>query len=588
MAKFIRSLILTSSLALLLASCSTLKPPSHDKLIKDDYSLVKKYMAKVIKREMKRGDITGLSIALIDDQNIVWSQGFGLADKASKREAQPETLYRAGSVSKLLTAIAVMQQVEAGNLSLDAPLVQSVPEFRLNSRFGSTDSITLRNILSHHSGVPGTLINDMWAANPPSFKTVAGQLGNYYAANPPNTVFAYSNAGYTLAGHAVENASGEPFSDYAEQAILSTLGMHDSNFSLDTSDPLLASSYWEGKEVQELSLRDIPAGGLITNVTDLSRLVMAMHSLQAGNPGILQPESFAAMTTPEKFDSPYVIDNQNGLGFFVNRGFLNGQYIAAGHDGQTMAHSASLISIPELKLGVVILGNSPNISGAYQKISAELLKVAYPVKTGRSLDSSFKTAKTPLPGIETTFNGDYISELGFIQISGNSPNYTVRVNDEKLYLKPDKTGAHKLSVKLLGFIPLSPDELNRLRFYAREVSGQKILYLDSGTHRQLIASQAETQPENKVWHTRLGDYSLTNPIDTDIDLFNIKLPVLIYKDGYYMLASKSPKDKSRFILNIINDNEATLQGIGRGLGETVFARDDGTVELSGLIFKKED
>lgn len=578
--------ISASVLTLLLAACGTLKSPSQEQLIKDDYSLVIEYMSKFIKREMKRGDMTGLSIALIDDQKIVWSEGFGLADKSNERKAAPQTLYRAGSVSKLFTAIAVMQLVEAGKLNLDAPLVQYVPDFSLKSRFGSTDAITLGNTLSHHAGIPGNILDGMWSDSPVSFKSVAARLGDYYAAYPPNTVFAYSNAGYALAGHAIENVSGEAYTDYVEQHLLTQLGMSQSNFTLNVDDSQLAKSYWEGDEIREPGLRDIPAGGLVTNVLDLSRLVMAMHSMHAGNPGILQPNSFKRMITPAKLNSPYIIDNLNGLGFFVDPSALDGQFFAVGHEGQTMGHSASLVSIPELKLGVVILGNSPNLSGIYQKITKELLNVAYPVKTGKPLATPDLTASTPLPGTETTFDGDFVSPLGFLRITGEGPNYIVNTDGDKLSLKPDRDGDYRLAVKLLGFISVSPEELKSLQFHAREVGNQKIIVVESQGKRQLIATEAVAEPKNTTWHTYLGDYTVTNPIETDIDLFTFDEAVLMYEDGYYMFASKNSDDKSRLLLTIINENEATSQGHGRGLGETILVKSDGTLDYAGLILKR--
>lgn len=586
MSKHFLVTLLSSSLALLLSSCTSLKPPSEHQLINDDYSLVKKYMTRFIDREIKHGDITGLSIALIDDQKLVWSEGFGLADKANQRDATPDTLYRAGSVSKLFTALATMQLVEAGKIDLDAPLAEYVPEFKLKSRHGTTDTITLRNVLSHHSGIPSDIIDGMWAEQPDSFKTVATRLSDYYSATPPDTVFSYSNVGYSLAGHAVENTSGEPYSAYVTQHVLTPLGMGNSNISLNTENALLAKSYWKGDEFDELPLRDLPAGGLVTNVVDLSRLVMEIHSLHAGKPGVIQPNSYSSMVTPGQYNSPYVIDNINGLGFFVTRQMLNGQFAAVGHDGQTMAHSATMISIPDIKLGVVILGNSPDRSGTFHRIADELLKVAYPVKTGRSLDKSTKSSTTPLPGKKTNFNGDFISELGFIRITGDTSNYTVSVGDETMKLKPVKTGGYQLSVKVLGFLSLSPGPLKKLRFYAREANNKKFLVIDNGTHRQLIATQVATQPQNTAWHTRLGEYTITNPIPTDIDMLELKRPALQYRDGYYMIASNDSEDNTRLLLNIINDNEATIQGLGRGMGETVLVKEDGTIVHAGLIFKK--
>jgi len=93
-----------------------------------------------------------LSIALVDDQQIVWAQGFGFADPARKTPATAETVYRVGSVSKLFTDIAIMQQVERGKLDLDAPITKYLPSFHPTNPF-QLPPITLRELMSHRAGL---------------------------------------------------------------------------------------------------------------------------------------------------------------------------------------------------------------------------------------------------------------------------------------------------------------------------------------------------------------------------------------------------------------------------------------------------
>ena len=202
-------------LALFGSACSiSPKAPATQSFLSGDYSPVIDYLKEYLPVQVNKHKFTGLSVALVDDQKIVWSEGFGFADKAGDRRATRSTAYRAGSVSKLFTAMAIMKLHEEQKVDLDASIKASVPEFDLKTRFGSIDGITLRNILSHHAGIPGNLLDGMWTTEPDSFKTVSSKLNRYYAAYPPNTVFAYSNAGYSVAGHAVENSSGIPFTHY--------------------------------------------------------------------------------------------------------------------------------------------------------------------------------------------------------------------------------------------------------------------------------------------------------------------------------------------------------------------------------------
>jgi CubicO group peptidase (beta-lactamase class C family) len=137
-----------------LISCAAMPPKAPDFQAKGDYSDLKEYMTWFIQKEMKDNDIVGLSIALVDDQKILWQQGFGYADRENKIDATPETLYRAGSISKVFNGMAAMKLVEAGKMDIDRPLSTYLPEFKIKSRFGNTDGITPRTIMTHHSGLP--------------------------------------------------------------------------------------------------------------------------------------------------------------------------------------------------------------------------------------------------------------------------------------------------------------------------------------------------------------------------------------------------------------------------------------------------
>ncbi len=586
MNKKLRFLAAFPLVAVFLSACTTLSPPAPNALVNDDYSLVKEYMRKYIVKEMKKAQLVGMSVALIDSDQIVWSEGFGYADKEAKSPATDKTRYRAGSVSKLFTAISVMQQAEKGQLDIDKPLGDYIPEFNINSRFGSIDQITLRNTLSHHSGLPDSYVDGMWSKEPESFRNVATYLNDYYTAFPPNTVFSYSNSGYSLAGHAVENTSGQPFSEYQTEHILNPLGMKESNFEMDVRDVLVSNSYWRGKKVEELSLRDLPAGGLVTNVKDLSQLVIEMHAAQTGESTILMPSTLQQMMKAQQYDSAFELTRYNGIGFMHHPNLLSGQFNAIGHGGQTMAHSALLISIPELQLGAVLLANSPSLSGQLNDIMSELLKVSIPVKTRKPLDLSAPSTNIALPGTETGFEGRYASPMGMAKITGGPTSYKVLAVNQKFSLKPNAAEEYKAKFKLFGFIPVAPEELARVTFHAREVNGSKMIIANDRSEQIVLATELTEQPVNDAWHKRIGSYTLSNPIDTDIDMFNPKGIVLGYEEGLYYVDIESPAGKTRMGLKVINDSQIISQGWGRGMGETMFARPDGSLVTSGLILIK--
>src|SRR5947199_6202547 len=109
-------------------------------------------LEKLIKHEVDDKKLPALSIALVDDQKVVWAAGFGFQDRDRKIPATAETVYRVGSVSKLFTDVAVMQLVEEGKIDLDAPVAKYLPEFKPGYKEGEKQ-ITLRMLMSHRSGL---------------------------------------------------------------------------------------------------------------------------------------------------------------------------------------------------------------------------------------------------------------------------------------------------------------------------------------------------------------------------------------------------------------------------------------------------
>jgi len=171
-----------------------------------DYTRTQQDIARVIEQAMQKNGVTGLSITLVDDQQVVWAQGFGYADELNSISATPETVYRVGSVSDLFTATAAMQLAEQGKIDIDRPLQTYLPEFSVKTRFTDSMPITLRHLMSHHAGLPPNFLKGMWSTTPTPFTTVVDLLQNTYTISPPHVVWSFSNLDVTLVGHVIERS----------------------------------------------------------------------------------------------------------------------------------------------------------------------------------------------------------------------------------------------------------------------------------------------------------------------------------------------------------------------------------------------
>ncbi|PYP62104.1 MAG: serine hydrolase, partial [Gemmatimonadetes bacterium] len=181
------SLALTATVFPLGASAQITPAPRRD------YGAVADQLERLIDREMHAQGLPIVSIALVDDQQVVWSRGFGMVDSAARKLAGPETVYRVGSVSKLFTDVAIMQLVEQGKVDLDAPVTTYVTAFHPHNPYGRP--ITLRQLMSHRAGLvrEPPIGNYFDSTSPPLAATIAS-LNGTTLVYPPETHTKYSNA----------------------------------------------------------------------------------------------------------------------------------------------------------------------------------------------------------------------------------------------------------------------------------------------------------------------------------------------------------------------------------------------------------
>jgi len=258
----------------LLVGCAGV-PIRTGPVVKNDYGFVDKYLDWLIEKRMRKVNAAGVSVAIVDDQRIVWSKGYGYADVATKIPATPDTLYRAGSVSKVITASEVMLHVSRGEIDLDGSLAEQLPGFSIRSRFAGANPITIRSLLAHHSGMPFNRLNGMWTAHPMDLATLQRQLASESLVSPPQTCYCYSNLDPSMLGRVIEVRTQRGFADAVQHDLFQPIGMNHSTFgdvSLNTGT--LAKGYInEKQEAPAIRLRDVPAGALVTTANDMARFI---------------------------------------------------------------------------------------------------------------------------------------------------------------------------------------------------------------------------------------------------------------------------------------------------------------------------
>jgi len=293
------SLAVVSVLFVFLSVGHTFK--SQDIPPRVDYAPVAAQLEKMIAHEMQDKKLPALSIALVDDQEIVWAKGFGMADREKKIPATAETVYRVGSVSKLFTDIGIMQLVEAGRIDLDAPVTKYLPDFQSRNSFDK--AITLRQLMSHRSGLVreppvGNYFND----SNPSLAQAVASLNSTELVYEPEKRIKYSNAGISVVGFVLEKTQEKPFAKYLKQAVIEPLGLQKSAFVPEPEIIKdLAKAYmwsYDGREFDAptFQLGMSPAGSMYSTVTDLGRFMSILFNGGKSTSGhILKKETLEKM-----------------------------------------------------------------------------------------------------------------------------------------------------------------------------------------------------------------------------------------------------------------------------------------------------
>ena len=361
-----------------------------------DYAPVATQLERVIEREMRVQGLPIVSIALVDDQNVVWSRGFGSLETNAMRAPGPETVYRVGSVSKLFTDVAIMQLVEQGKVSLDAPITTYVPDFHPRNPYGK--AITLRQLMSHRSGLvrePPTG-NYFDSTSPPLSATIAS-LNRTTLVYPPETHTKYSNAGIAVVGYVLERVTGTPFPRALSHAVLEPLGMTSSGFepTPELTRSLAPAEMWtlDGRSfpAPTFQLGIAPAGSMYTTVTDLARFVSALFAGGRGSNGqLLKPETIAQMWTPQ-YAGPGE-ETGYGLGFRIGR--MDG-HRSVGHDGAIYGFATTLQALPDDKLGVIVVTTRDGANAAVDRIAEAALRATLAVRASRAAGVTVAGVRTP-------------------------------------------------------------------------------------------------------------------------------------------------------------------------------------------------
>jgi CubicO group peptidase (beta-lactamase class C family) len=388
-----------------------------------------------ISRFMAASNAPGVSVAVVQDGEFLWSEGFGMADMENSVPATADTLYRLGSISKPITATAALVLSERGQLDLDDPVQKYCPAFPQKPW-----PITTRQLLGHLGGIRYYSVPEV----PYSVSQTDPEVGNtrhfedgiegglrFFANDPlvapPGTHFNYSTQGYTLIGCAIEGASGKKYADSVRESVLTRAGMlqtrPDNRFAIIPHRTRFYSKDESGAVVNAEFLDSsykVPGGGLLSSASDLARFEVAILTDQ-----LITRTSRDMMWVPQL--------PSDGLGRMVyGLGWQMGttdDVEGVGHGGTQQGTSTMMLIAPDARAGVVVLTNS-DAAGA-PRLATEILRILL----GRPEHRHNEIAVDPI--LLDGYLGTYQSGDFRMVIAREGDRLVAQVRDQRIPLSPE-------------------------------------------------------------------------------------------------------------------------------------------------------
>lgn len=522
------------------------------------------------------GGASSATVAIMDNGKIVYEEGFAMANRVEALGVDTSTQFNIGSVSKVFTAAAVMQLVEAGQVDLDKPVVDYVPDFTMqDSRY---QDITVRMLLNHSSGLPGTMMyNGFASAKDPQF---LNEFMNYLAGcslkADPGVVSVYCNDGFTLAEVLIEKVTGQTYADYLDKNIFAKAGMKDSSCSFKAENPNIALKYnnEDGAVLPAEIINLMGTGGISATAADLCRFGNAL----LGNK-LMSAESFAEYTSPqygkETVPTGTPITNY-GLGWDMVdvASFAKQGVHVLSKNGGTLQFNSQFYVIPEENISVaLIFAGAGDASGIGETITQTLLEEKA-IITAPPAAAQTAQAVVAIPNEMLSFAGYYGASGSAIKIEFNQQSNTLE------YKRFDGNGFTSA-----GSYPYSGDGYfdmqNGYRMSFSESFGKKLVLQSMNDADYSIVIGQDIKANNPVDTSRFAGKAWIPVNLSAIDLYAFatvtgslpELPGTIYFGGDGSFTPYPLKDENTAFMNL---------PYARDLVEPTITEENGTTTMTAM------
>lgn len=335
---------------------------------------------KLYRERAEKYHYPGMAFGIVLDGKLVYSGGYGYTDVAKKIPATSKSLFKIASMTKSLTAMAILKLRDEGKLRLDDPAEQYIPEFKTHTYItADAPRITVRNLMTHSAGFPE---DNPWGDR--QLADTDAELLNLLkkgisTANAPGIAYEYSNLGFAMLGRIIGVVSGKSYEQYITDSILKPLGMLDTQWEYDRvpADRLAHGYRWkDGTWLEEELLHDGSwgaMGGLITSIDDFSKYVAfhqaawpprsdadatpAMPVRRSSVREMQQPWTFAGLNAQARNSAGQLCPTTGGYGYGLRWNKNCAGIVDVGHSGGLPGFGSQWRILPEYGLGVIAYAN---------------------------------------------------------------------------------------------------------------------------------------------------------------------------------------------------------------------------------------
>ncbi len=511
-------LIILAGVSVWILSNPTPKKPGS--ILPGDYTFAIEYAQYRILELMEQKHLPGAAVVLVDGQDTVWQEAFGVVNLKEDRPAQTDTIFRLWSVAKVFTAIETLRLVEDGLVDLDTPITEYIPDFSIQSRFPDSGPITIRSILTHRSGLPRNGCH--WVElNPHVLADLVTSLGDCQQDYPVGYRFKYSNVGFDLLGYLVEQLRGKPFPDILREDFLLPIGMNNSAFlrSHLPGSSQIASGYefYEGEyyPYDQGDITSVPSGNLYATIEDMGKFVKYIFNQGSGvGVQLIHPETLESMFVEQDVSAR---DPQSmGLGWKISR--ILGDELLIWHDGGPSDGTGALVAfLPDRDLGVVLIANGTTFDGSISlPFAVDILELMLETKYGlvhppEETQATVEVERTTLEG----YIGKYIAFGEVMDVYLQGDQLKGRIQGFSFNLDPLSETSfqprHWLAdIGLAGFLGV-PIDLRQLKieFISGDGISSDAMIIDLGGFSYEFCPEYPDLDETPLsWENFAGDYAL--------------------------------------------------------------------------------